>query len=65
VQAIGRSVRAKDDWAYTFTIDSRFPCFCKNHARFLENFNRYERPLVEGLEFLKAPPLKKEASNKE
>jgi ATP-dependent DNA helicase DinG len=65
VQAIGRSVRAMDDWAYTFTVDTRFHWFCKKHARILENFNRYERPIEEGLEFLKAPPLKKEASNKE
>lgn len=59
VQAIGRSVRAMDDWAYTFTIDTRFSWFCKKYASLLENFNRYERPLIEGLEFLKAPPLKK------
>jgi len=65
VQAIGRSVRAKDDWAYTFTLDSRFPRFRRKYSYLLKNFNRYERPYVEGLEFLKTPPLKKEASNKE
>lgn len=63
VQAIGRSVRTEDDWAYTFTIDTRFNYFCTRNASLLENFNRYERPRKEGIEFLNTPPLKKEASD--
>ncbi|MFY1111107.1 MAG: helicase C-terminal domain-containing protein [Methanosarcinaceae archaeon] len=55
VQAIGRSVRDKEDWAYTFTIDSRFPTFCHGHQKLLENFNRHERPISEFPEITKKP----------
>lgn len=47
VQAIGRSVRDKDDWAYTFTIDSRFPHFCRSNSNIMENFNRHERSVLD------------------
>ncbi|MFZ2497391.1 helicase C-terminal domain-containing protein [Methanosarcina sp.] len=52
VQAIGRSVRDKEDWAYTFTIDSRFPDFCYSNSNIMENFNRHERPALEVLDLL-------------
>lgn len=47
VQAIGRSVRDKDDWAYTYTIDSRFPRFCHSNSDVMENFNRHERSILD------------------
>lgn len=52
VQAIGRSVRDKEDWAYTFTIDSRFPDFCYSNSNVIQNFNRHERSCLEGFELL-------------
>ena len=42
VQAIGRSVRNKKDHASTYTLDSRFPSFCRRNKKLLENFNRHE-----------------------
>ncbi len=47
VQAIGRSVRDKEDWAYTFTIDSRFPHFCHSNSDIMENFNRHKRSVLD------------------
>lgn len=47
VQAIGRSVRDKDDWAYTYTIDSRFPYFCRSNSDIMENFNRHEESILD------------------
>ena len=52
VQAIGRSVRDKNDWAYTFTIDSRFPDFCRSNSNVMQNFNRHERSVIEIFDFL-------------
>ncbi|HII81024.1 MAG TPA: ATP-dependent DNA helicase [Methanosarcina sp.] len=52
VQAIGRSVRDKEDWAYTFTIDSRFPDFCYSNSNVMQNFNRHERSCLEAFELL-------------
>ncbi|MDQ1253761.1 MAG: ATP-dependent helicase DinG, partial [Euryarchaeota archaeon] len=52
VQAIGRSVRDRDDWAYTFTIDSRFPDFCYSNPDVMQNFNRHERPCLESFQLL-------------
>jgi len=52
IQAIGRSVRDKDDWAYTFTIDSRFRRFCRSNSDIMENFNRHEKSVLDVLDIL-------------
>ncbi len=47
-QAIGRSVRSQEDWADTFTLDSRFIRFVKHNDSFLKDtFIPYTRPTKE------------------
>lgn len=46
-QAIGRSVRNKNDWCITYTLDSRFKDYMKWDSRLTELFKRHESPLTD------------------
>jgi Rad3-related DNA helicase len=43
-QSIGRSIRSEEDWAYTFTLDSRFPKYISDHRSLInESVSFYEK----------------------
>lgn len=47
-QSIGRSIRSEEDWAYTFTLDSRFPKYISDNRKLLkESVSFYEKRIFD------------------
>jgi Rad3-related DNA helicase len=46
-QSIGRSIRSEEDWAYTFTLDSRFPKYISDNRNLInESVSFYEKRIL-------------------
>ena len=45
IQSIGRSVRSENDYAVTFTLDSRFEGFCRKNSRIMSLYTRHVQPI--------------------
>ena len=47
-QSIGRSIRSEEDWAYTFTLDSRFPKYISDNRNLInESVSFYEKRILD------------------
>jgi len=47
-QSIGRSIRSEEDWAYTFTLDSRFPKYISDNRNLInESVSFYEKRIFD------------------
>ncbi|AKB32356.1 hypothetical protein MSSIH_1666 [Methanosarcina siciliae HI350] len=60
-QSIGRSIRSEEDWAYTFTLDSRFPKYISDHRSLInESVSFYEKRILDFPSEKSIQKLKKE-----
>jgi len=60
-QSIGRSIRSEEDWAYTFTLDSRFPKYISDNRKLIkESVSFYEKRIFDFPSEITIQKMKKE-----